>query len=205
MSGEKIITEKSLIDINPNIKLKVPTYDNPDGVKYYISDVIIHEGVAVNGHYYTTHFKENTKKWEMVNDDKCEEISEEEANKHNKHGVIYVLKKDSTEDLVDKHNPSRNLNYGNDVMRGRTVYNSNIGKDWIDGINETNRLLRRRRIFRRERREMEEYMHSNSFILQNNELLPERRFHSTEDTSPTATNPWSSATPYYVGETKVIP
>ena len=99
--GKKTDTE---IEINDEIM--ITTTDNPRGEKYKVSDVIIHHGSeTTNGHYITTHYKEGVKRWEKVNDEKCAEISNKEAENINKHGVVYVMKRNHNTVIknIDSH------------------------------------------------------------------------------------------------------
>ena len=86
--------KKTDIEIEVNDEIMIATTNNPRGEKYYVSDVIIHHGSeTTNGHYITTHYKEDVKRWEKINDEKCEEISKKEAENINKQGVVYIMKR----------------------------------------------------------------------------------------------------------------
>ena len=87
--GNKTDTEVEIDDV-----IKIPTADNSTGETYKLSDVISHYGTNVsNGHYITTHYKEDTQTWEQINDENCFQITNKQAANINKHGILYVLRR----------------------------------------------------------------------------------------------------------------
>ena len=100
----KLNLEKTEIEIKVDDVIKVTTTENPDGELYTVTDVISHLGsTASNGHYITTHYHEEKKTWESINDHKCSEISITDAADINKHGVVYVMKRQKN-DLYSSEN-----------------------------------------------------------------------------------------------------
>ena len=83
---------KTETEIEANDEIRITTTENPSGVAYTLSDVIIHKGTTSNGHYITTHYDEHQRGWEVINDASCKHINNSEAESINKHGVIYILR-----------------------------------------------------------------------------------------------------------------
>ena len=53
----------------------------------------MHEGSSsLNGHYITNHYDPESKTWGQYNNEKYVQLTNEEALKSNKQGVIYILK-----------------------------------------------------------------------------------------------------------------
>ena len=100
---------KTETEIEAKDEIRITTTENPSGVAYTLSDVIIHKGTTSNGHYITTHYDEHQGGWEVINDASCKHISNNEAEKINKHGVIYILrtKVAKAEPSKDKENTNQ--------------------------------------------------------------------------------------------------
>ena len=85
---------KTEIEIEINGDIKIATTENPKGESYKVTDVIIHLGSqTTNGHYITTHYNEDQGMWEKIDDERCEQLSNKEAEHLNRHGVIYVRRR----------------------------------------------------------------------------------------------------------------
>ena len=92
---DKVVTNenKTETEVEINEEIKIQTTENPLGEPYNVTDVIIHYGTPTNGHYVTTHYNEDKTKWEKIDDEKYVQLSNIQAERLNRHGVIYVLKR----------------------------------------------------------------------------------------------------------------
>ena len=98
------------IDINTNSEVSVPMQNGKSHI-YLVTDVIIHQAKdpteARRGHYITNHFNQQFNQWEKLDNQACSALSNQEAQKINKKGVLYILRaQDKDVDDSDKNEDS---------------------------------------------------------------------------------------------------
>ena len=159
--------QKVNIDINTTPRVSVPIH-NGKSHQYIVTDVIIHQAnnptEAKRGHYITNHYNQQSNQWEKLDNQACSALSDEEAQKLNKKGVLYILRaqnkdlddSDKIEDslimlpdvtAVTKQIPPPNPTSPQEVYEGgsRVFYTNKISPEqWME-ISKVNQYYVQRR------------------------------------------------------------